>query len=44
MREVLRGRLALGVPARQQSIVDVRDVVLAHLRAGSEKKRVPSGR
>jgi len=44
MREVLRCRLALGVPARQQSIVDVRDVVLAHLRAGSEKKRVPSGR
>lgn len=44
MRELLGGRLALGVPAWQQSIVDVRDVALAHLRAGSDKKRVPSGR
>jgi dihydroflavonol-4-reductase len=44
MRQLLGGRLALGAPAWQQSIVDVRDVAMAHLRAGSDRHRVPSGR
>ncbi|KAF6002641.1 hypothetical protein F1559_000888 [Cyanidiococcus yangmingshanensis] len=43
MQQLLGGRLAMGAPAWQQSVVDVRDVAIAHLRAGSDRQ-VPSGR